>query len=191
LVFEFCVASLDQCFLPQGHERSYKGPMPSHEQFFFQLATGLQFIHGKALVHGSIKPSNILIHSSTNPQIKISEFGFTLSRWNNETQRFCGSGFLSDDYWIAPEFIHAFNTAGRKVAVFKPTKKSDVFATGKVLFYYYYQCYTFTTSPSNLLGNEEHVFSRFLKTFVINYIFFMISNRSSSIYRKITCDGLL
>jgi serine/threonine protein kinase len=159
------VASLDECFPKNGHEKLYKGPMPSHEQFFFQLATGLQYIHGQNLVHGAIKPSNILVHSSHNPQIKISEFGFTPSRWNKNTSSY--SGFLSDNYWIAPELTHAhLLRRENSKSAFKATQKSDVFAAGKVFFYYYSQFYIGISDcylPNNALnGNEENLFSKFL-----------------------------
>ena len=159
------MASLDQCFPPEGHAKLYTGPMPSHEQFFFQLVTGLQYIHGIGLVHGSIKPSNILIYSRQDPQIKLSEFGFTLPRWNNDNSAFSDSGFMSDKYWLAPELHHAFTAADRKdfTTVFIPTKESDVYASGKVFFYYYVQFYSNINSncflPNELIENK--IFSKF------------------------------
>jgi serine/threonine protein kinase len=159
------VASLEQCFQTEGHEKPYEGPMPSHEQFFFQLVTGLQYIHEKGLVHGSIKPSNILIRSSQDPQIKLSEFGFTLPRWNNDNSAFSDSGFMSDKYWLAPELHHAFTAVDRKdfTTVFIPTRESDVFASGKVFFYYYAKYYSNINSncflASELIENET--FSKF------------------------------
>jgi serine/threonine protein kinase len=159
---EFCVASLDHLFLPKEDPKRYKGPMPSHEQFFFQLVTGLQYIHRKNLVHGSIKPSNILIYwiySENDPQIKLSEFGLTFPRWNDKTD----TGFQSDQYWIAPELHNSFEKAQRKQltnfqTMFKPTVGSDSYALGKVFFYYY--CKTYAMHQNTFEGSHEYVFSK-------------------------------
>ena len=55
---ELCSVSLDQCFA------SGIPCLPTNEKFLFQLASGLEYIHSKGHVHGSIKPSNILLVSS-------------------------------------------------------------------------------------------------------------------------------
>ncbi|EFX73522.1 hypothetical protein DAPPUDRAFT_325040 [Daphnia pulex] len=105
---EMCVASLDHLFLPDDDPKKYKGPIPSDEQFCFQLISGLEYIHEQNLVHGSIKPTNILISSKENPQIKLSDFGFTTSCLNDghSTKRLI-SGFLSSQYWLAPELLES------------------------------------------------------------------------------------
>ena len=131
---ELCAASLDQLFLPIGDPKKYEGSIPSDEQFCFQLISGLQYIHGKKLVHGSIKPTNILISSSDNdPQIKLSDFGLTTTSRLNEghtTQRSIG-GFLSSRYWLAPELLDPINDGQNE-----PTEKSDIFSAGSVFFYF-------------------------------------------------------
>ena len=141
---EFCVASLDHCFPTKGRGKIYQGPMPSHEQIFFQLVTGLQYIHEKGLVHGSIKPSNILIYSENDPQIKLSDFGLTFPRWNDKISSTDNTGFQSDHYWMASELHKIFEKFERKhsPSIFKPTVASDIFAVGKIFFYYYFQTYS-------------------------------------------------
>jgi serine/threonine protein kinase len=128
---ELCAASLDQLFLPEDDPKKYSGPIPSDEQFCFQLISGLEYIHGKRLVHGSIKPTNILISSSDNdPQIKLSDFGLTTTSSLNEghtTQRLIG-GFLSSRYWLAPELLDS----GKN----EPTEESDIFSAGSIFFYF-------------------------------------------------------
>lgn len=128
---ELCVTSIDQFFLPEEDEKKYKGPVPSDEKFCFQLISGLQYIHEKGLVHGSIKPTNILISSSNdNPQIKLSDFGLTSSSRLNEghTTKRLISGFLSSRYWAAPELLNNGQN--------EPTKESDIFSAGSVFFYF-------------------------------------------------------
>ena len=52
----------------------------------FQLSKGLTFLHGLRLVHGDLKPANILMHEK---RIKICDFGLTLFigdfRWGIQT----------------------------------------------------------------------------------------------------------
>lgn len=190
---EFCAASLDQFFLPEGHEKKYAGPMPSHAQVFFQIVTGLQYIHDNNLVHGSIKPTNILISSSQDPQIKLSEFGLTVHRWNKINSSHVLAevkGFQSERYWMAPELLSEMleiverNGQSEKL---NPTEQSDVFATGKVFFYYYtlfYNNIIFNSmSPSySSTGNQgNNVFGEFLQR--TRYIKFLCSPIIDCIYR--------
>jgi serine/threonine protein kinase len=128
---ELCVASLDQLFLPEDDPKKYKGPIPSDEQFCFQLISGLEYIHEQNLVHGSIKPTNILISSKENPQMKLSDFGLTTSRLNEGhiTKREI-SGFLSSQYWLAPELLES-DSSDRQF-----TEESDIFSAGNVFFYF-------------------------------------------------------
>jgi serine/threonine protein kinase len=157
---EFYVASLDQYFLPKEDPKKYSGPIPSDEQFCFQLISGLQYIHGKRLIHGSIKPTNILISSSENdPQIKLSDFGLTTTSRLNEghtTQRSIG-GFLSSRYWLAPELLDCGQN--------EPTEESDIFSAGSVFFY-------FLSKGRHLFGDVIHK---------------IITNTSEGIHANIFC----
>jgi serine/threonine protein kinase len=143
---EFCVASLDQLFLPKNDPKKYSDPIPSDEQFFSQVISGLQYIHGKKFVHGSIKPTNILISSRKDPQIKLSDFGLTTTSRLNEghtTQRSI-VGFLGSRYWLAPELLDPINNGENE-----PTKESDIFSAGSVFFY-------FLSKGRHLFGNLIH-----------------------------------
>jgi serine/threonine protein kinase len=151
---EFCVASLDQLFLPEDDPKKYSGPIPSDEQFCFQLISGLQYIHEKGLVHGSIKPTNIFTSSSDkDPQIKLSDFGLTTTSRLNEghtTQRSIG-GFLSSRYWFAPELLDPINNRQNK-----PTKESDIFSAGSVFFYFLSKgCHLFGDAIHKIIDNTQ------------------------------------
>ena len=108
--------------------------MPSLDQVFLQIVNGLQYIHENGLVHCSIKPSNVLINSNENPQIKLADFGLIEPRWDHmissSSAVSVSNGFQSEHYWLAPELLNAANR-GDSV---KPTKESDIFATGKVFY---------------------------------------------------------
>jgi serine/threonine protein kinase len=149
---ELCVASLDQFFLPEDDPKKYNGPIPSDEQFCFQLISALEYIHGKNLVHGSIKPTNILISSSQDPQIKLSDFGLTMSRIMDEghTTKRVISGFLSSRYWLAPELLLIAESGDQF------TKESDIFAAGSVFFY-------FLSEGCHLFGDTHEIISNTLK----------------------------
>lgn len=148
---ELCAASLDQCFLAQEDQKKYNGPLPSDEIALFQLSSGLEFIHGKKLIHGSIKPSNILISSSPDPKIKLSDFGLTRKRWDEgSTSSGSVGGFQSSRFcWLAPELLHELNNKDSitDTTVIECTKSSDVFSTGSVLFYFY-------SRGSHLFGDQ-------------------------------------
>jgi serine/threonine protein kinase len=171
---ELCVASLDQLFLPEADPKKYMGPVPSHEQFCFQFISGLEYIHGKNLVHGSIKPTNILISSSQDPQIKLSDFGSTTSRLNEGhiTQSVI-CGILSSRYWLAPELLEC-DSSDRQC-----TKESDIFAAGSVLFYFLSKgCHLFGNTIRDILknpgeGNQFNLFSKYrliLHLLLIHYV---------------------
>jgi serine/threonine protein kinase len=157
---ELCVASLDHLFLPEDDPKKYNGPIPSDEQFCFQFISGLEYIHGKYLVHGSIKPTNILISSRKDPQIKLSDFGLTMSSLNDgHTTKREISGFLSSEYWLAPEFLDSSDG--------KFTKESDIFAAGSVFFYFLSKgCHLFGNATHEILKNtcegiQFNLFSKF------------------------------
>lgn len=158
---EICVASLDQIFLPEDDPKKYTGPVPSDEQFGFQLISGLEYIHGQNLVHGSIKPTNILISSSQDPQIKLSDFGLTTSCLNDghSTKRVI-CGFLSSQYWLAPELLEC-QSGDRHF-----TKESDIFAAGSVFFYFLSKgCHLFGDATHEILkntceGNQFNLFGK-------------------------------
>jgi serine/threonine protein kinase len=159
---ELCVASLDQLFLPEDDPKKYNGPIPSDEQFCFQLSSGLQYIHGKDLVHGSIKPTNIFISSSEDPQIKLSDFGLIKSGGNegHKTNNAI-SDFLSSQYWLAPELLES--ESGDR----QSTKESDIFAAGSVFFYILNKgCHLFGDTHEIIItntrkGNQFNLFSKY------------------------------
>lgn len=136
---ELCETSLDRLYLPEGHPKKYQGPMPQikDEEFCFQLASGLEFIHRKKLVHGSIKPSNILITWKTpeTPQVKLSDFGLkSPSKSMEEIKKSANEigGFQDSIYWLAPELIQTVQKDDGKIFF---TEESDIFSLGRILFY--------------------------------------------------------
>jgi serine/threonine protein kinase len=59
--------------------KKYKGRMPTDEQVLFQLASGLDYMHSKDIIHRNIRPESILISASTKGlQMKITGFNFSV-----------------------------------------------------------------------------------------------------------------
>ncbi len=156
------MASMEQLFLPEGHAKKYQGPIPSHEQVFFQLFSGLQYIHSQNFVHGSIKSSKVLITSSDDPQIKLSDFGLTPPRLDNGNglSTITSTGFQSDFYWMAPELRQDLNIDAQI-----PTKESDVYSAGKFLFFYWNRFYADLSESGDKQNffSKKHSFTYFIK----------------------------
>ena len=90
---------------------------------FVQLCEAVRHVHGRGLVHGDVKPDNVLVADDDEgrPVAKLVDFGVA-ARWRNGT-----APPLPDR-----PFTYAY-TAPEVVAGGEPTPASDVFALGVVL----------------------------------------------------------
>ena len=76
LVTEFCGGgSLDSYLCIHGNVGEFVAM-----KLMRQLATGLQYLHGKGLSHRDLKPDNILLDTSNN--VKIADFGLAKAAWD-------------------------------------------------------------------------------------------------------------
>lgn len=76
---EVSLGSLDQLFLPSHHPKMLNVKIPTDKSFLLKLANGLDFIHSKNLVHGDIRPENVLVFSSSNSKtVSFKWTGFGL-----------------------------------------------------------------------------------------------------------------
>jgi serine/threonine protein kinase len=105
-----------------------------------QVLAGLSFAHSRGLVHGDIKPENILIHERTaqagydvEGDVKVTDFGLGRATRAAATQSVAFSASLNSDAgrhlagtldYMAPE-----QRAGEKIDV-----RTDLYACGVVLF---------------------------------------------------------
>lgn len=69
------------------HDQSGFGSLPEEvaADYFRQAVAGLEYLHFHKVVHGDIKPENLLV--SSNGELKISDFG--CSRWVQCQQEWC------------------------------------------------------------------------------------------------------
>ena len=93
VVMEYCPASLEEIRMVSPGQ---KLPVPAAHSFFKQLIHGIDFLHSKRIVHGDIKPHNLLV--SNNNVIKIADFGscekIDLFSSNDELSYVAGSLFF-------------------------------------------------------------------------------------------------
>jgi len=157
---ELAAATMAQLFI---EDCKYSGPLPSDLGVIQQIANGLAFLHSKQIVHGDVKPENILISLDTPIQMKLSDFGFSkqivrrfkegiehessspMSKGVDCAVSYTLSCVRGTPIWMAPE-LHSISerlTAKQLKAAQKEEGNSikvstavDMYSFGLVSFYY-------------------------------------------------------
>lgn len=126
---ELCAASLRDYY----HEW-YTGPVPSEEDALLQMTEGLSYLHSRNLVHGAIRPTNILISGTSPAVLKLSDFGLRkLDVMTNSSSS--GDGKFSKEFYCAPELLCKLDQNPQET-VDLPDAACDVFALGCVFYTY-------------------------------------------------------
>ena len=122
-----CQASLNQLFLEDTNERKFICEMPPEEKVLLQLTLGLDYIHSQRLVHGNIKPENVLIYDAGPKEdilLKWTDYGLCMPI--NKRHNF---------NWMAPEVIQLLDDPIR-LSSFRWKIENDIFPAGCLFVYY-------------------------------------------------------
>lgn len=117
LVLEYCAGGDLSAYI----HRHGKVSEPVARHFLRQLASGLQVLQEKNLIHRDLKPQNLLLATTaTTPIMKIGDFGFARSLTpQGLADTLCGS-----PYYMAPEIIENQ----------KYDAKADLWSVGAILY---------------------------------------------------------
>ena len=146
---EFCDATLLQYGLGQ-----YKGPIPSEEDGLYQLARGLDYINSQQLTHRNIKPSNVLISGTQQPELQLKWSDFGLSKMMDECGTYSPNTPSGVYDWMAPEILNDLTNVDvprpGQIVLRRNTALSDIFSAGCVFFF-------FLEPPLHPFGNEAFI----------------------------------
>ena len=121
----------------------------------YQLASGVNHLHGLRIIHRDIKPQNILIayplrNQTTGPRLVISDFGLCKTLPDNVSTLIGTTGNAGTTGWKAPELIlqpkeiidrgsstgHSRESSSSSDPVAQGVKRAvDIFSLGCVFFY--------------------------------------------------------
>ncbi|KPI84162.1 hypothetical protein ABL78_6787 [Leptomonas seymouri] len=99
---------------------------------FYQVASGVHYLHQQNVAHNDIKPSNILLFEDGT--VKLGDLGSVSETYNDQGTPLCASPELCKYFYggIAPppSFSQSVESVGRDAA-----KPSDMWCCGLLLFY--------------------------------------------------------
>lgn len=105
-----------------------------------QVAAGLSYAHQRGVVHGDIKPSNIMVLGDN--LVKISDFGIARMASSME-------GKQEDAIFGTPPFMSPEQIQGKSIDA-----RSDIFSLGVVLYYMLTDRLPFSEENISLLKNQ-------------------------------------
>ncbi len=108
-------------------------------QLAFQILEALAYIHSRKIIHGDIKPSNILVHQTDTAQESVKLIDFGLSHSANLFKEYDAiSGTIE---YISPERIQGLTI----------DRRSDIYSLGVVLYELLAGKCPFTGKPASIL----------------------------------------
>ncbi|KAI2620399.1 Pkinase-domain-containing protein [Hypoxylon sp. NC1633] len=99
--------------------------------YFYQLISGVSFMHSKGVAHRDLKPENILM--SGNGELKLADFGMA-TMFEYKGQRKLSATMCGSPPYVAPEVL-ACGRDGRSQEVIKYSAELvDIWSCGVILF---------------------------------------------------------
>ena len=105
-----------------------------------QVLTGLEEAHSRGVVHGDIKPENILVHQSTRQNgfkehgtVKVTDFGVGLAATTTATEALSGGSFKGSSSLNLAATL-AYVSPEQRDGTRQTDARSDLFSVGVVLF---------------------------------------------------------
>ena len=98
------------------------------------IARGIAELHAVGIVHGDIKPDNVLLSSEINPIVRLADFGMS---WTQNEEKFSQQNsslqatkhFRGTPVYCAPEMlVNPFLEFDKDITVAKSSKKTDMYA---------------------------------------------------------------
>ena len=157
MIFELCVGTLTDVV-----SGKYKDYVPPEQQCLHQMAAGVGHIHSINLVHGNIKPDNVLI-CANDGWVRLKMSDFVCSNSSEEGKMAFNTKTIGDLYYLAPELLQVLDedqVQANELQLPQMTHASDVFALGCVFYKFLTKKHPFggnivniSTGRSNLSGN--------------------------------------
>ncbi len=102
--------------------------MPPHDNVLTMLTEGLSYIHSQGLIHGELRPENVLFSSNSAygrpATIKLADFGLSIQP-------------MDGNIWMAPELLIMLGEKfSRKAKREDLRAENDLFSIGCVFFYF-------------------------------------------------------
>ncbi|MCK7612016.1 serine/threonine protein kinase [Roseibium sediminicola] len=110
---------------PSLKSRLESGPLEPEAVFRLlqRLASALQAVHDREVIHRDLSPDNIILQNGDVGQAKIIDFG--ISRANTGGPTIIGDGFAGKVNYVSPEQVGIFDG--------KVTARSDIYSLGLVI----------------------------------------------------------
>jgi serine/threonine protein kinase len=106
-------------------------------QLCLDVAEGLRHIHGRNIVHGDLKPDNVLVVESANPHVpfiaKLADFGAYIEICLPNSTSMTYSSYTGTRGWKPPE-VYENGTRGSEVVPQHLFLKCDCYVYGLLVF---------------------------------------------------------
>ncbi|XP_047306708.1 5'-AMP-activated protein kinase catalytic subunit alpha-1-like [Impatiens glandulifera] len=132
LVMELMTKSLDSYIKENcGLRKRVPFSISSAVDVLLQIARGVEYLHSRKIYHGELKPSNILLKSTSEVSFRVKIKGFGLNSIKKHAYRKTSNENRDEDaiIWFAPEVI-----GDQDQEQFKYTEKADVYSFGMLCF---------------------------------------------------------